>query len=135
MPEYDKVKDSGERSEWSTGAVRDMRRGKGRFDLLPYRALKRIAVHYENGAAKYGDNNWRKGIPMWCYLDSAIRHAAMYMEGFRDEDHLAAAAWNLICAIHTEECIEQGLLPDDLDSFRERVEILRKSLVKEKESV
>lgn len=29
------IKDSGERTEFGTGAVRDMHSGKGRMDLLP----------------------------------------------------------------------------------------------------
>ena len=29
------IKDSGDRTEFSTGAVRDMREGKGRCDLMP----------------------------------------------------------------------------------------------------
>ena len=29
------IKDSGERREFETGAVRDMAEGKGRFDLMP----------------------------------------------------------------------------------------------------
>lgn len=34
-----KIKDSGNRTEFSTGAVRDMHEGKGRCDLLPPLAL------------------------------------------------------------------------------------------------
>ena len=30
------IKDSGERTQFSTGAVRDMHEGKGRMDLLPW---------------------------------------------------------------------------------------------------
>jgi hypothetical protein len=48
-------------------------------------------------------------------LDSAIRHIYKHLEGFRDEDHLAAGVWNLLGAIHTEEMIERGLLPKELD--------------------
>ena len=32
------------------------------------------AIHFEQGAKKYGENNWQKGLPVNCYLDSAIRH-------------------------------------------------------------
>lgn len=115
------VKDSGNRTEFVTGSVRDIREGKGRFDLIPYRALKRIAVHFENGAKKYGENNWRKGQSMHCYLDSAIRHAYSYIEGARDEDHLAAATWNLLCALHTEEALAAGELPKELDDIMKDV--------------
>jgi hypothetical protein len=33
------IKDSGQRTEFETGAVRDMHSGKGRIDLLPWEAL------------------------------------------------------------------------------------------------
>ena len=55
-----KIKDSGERREFSTGAVRDMAEGKGRCDLLPACAILRIARHFEAGAKKYDDRNWEK---------------------------------------------------------------------------
>ena len=97
------IKDSGNRTEFDTGAVRDMAQGKGRCDLLPPLALLRLARHFEAGAEKYGDRNWEKGIPLHSFIDSAIRHVLRYMAGHDDEDHLCAAAWNLICAMETEE--------------------------------
>ena len=54
------IKDSGDRTEFESGAVRDMHEGKGRFDLLPMCVLMRLAKHYENGSKKYGDRNWEK---------------------------------------------------------------------------
>ena len=48
------ILDSGERTVFSTGSVRDMHEGKGRFDLLPMCVLMRLARHYENGCKKYG---------------------------------------------------------------------------------
>ena len=56
------IKDSGERTEFQSGAVRDMSEGKGRMDLLPMCVLLRLARHYEAGSLKYGDRNWEKGI-------------------------------------------------------------------------
>ena len=85
------IKDSGDRTEFTTGAVRDMHEGKGRCDLLPMCVLLRLARHYENGCKKYGDRNWEKGIPAHSFADSAMRHIFKYMDGQRDEDHLIAA--------------------------------------------
>lgn len=115
IPNHKPIKDSGQRQEFDTGSRRDTRAGKGRFDLLPMRALTRLARHFEGGASKYGDRNWEKGQPISRYLDSAIRHACKYVQGERDEDHLIAAAWNLMCAADTEERISAGLLPPDLN--------------------
>ena len=96
------IKDSGERREFSTGAVRDMSEGKGRMDLLPWAAIMEVSKHSENGSRKYGEHNIDKGIPTHSLLDSAMRHAAKYLEGWDDEPHLLAAAWNLLWAIQME---------------------------------
>jgi hypothetical protein len=89
--------------EHATGARRDSSTGKGRYDLISPVGERRLARRYEDGAVKYGDNNWQKGMPVsWC-LDSAKRHINMYLDGDTSEDHLAAAAWNLFTAMHMEE--------------------------------
>lgn len=88
--------------EYETGAVRDTG-GKGRMDLMPWSAVMRVSKHMEKGSEDHGERNWEKGLPMHCFMDSAFRHMAKYMEGWTDEDHLCAAAWNLLCAMWTEE--------------------------------
>ena len=111
------MKDSGSRQEFPTGSRRDSREGKGRFDLLSPQALHRLAVVTQLGAMKYGDRNWEKGQPLGRYLDSAMRHIQRYLMGDRDEDHAAQAMWNLMAIIHTEEAIQRGDLPPDLDDL------------------
>lgn len=96
------IKDSGDRTQFETGAVRDMREGKGRMDLLPWTAIMEVSKHCENGAKKYGEHNVDKGIPTNSLCDSAARHLAKYLEGWTDEPHLVAAAWNLLWAIQME---------------------------------
>lgn len=149
------IKDSGDRTEFATGAVRDMREGKGRCDLMPlevvsivtgqpilfklkcfldtldtthlYNCLRdfvaafdrgekeysvkyisdvryctmilEVAKHFEEGAKKYGENNWQKGIPVNCYIDSAVRHYLKWLRGDKDEPHDRAFVWNLMCCI------------------------------------
>lgn len=61
--------------------------------------LLEVSIHFEEGALKYGDNNWQKGIPVDCYLDSAIRHYLKYRRGDTDEPHDRAFVWNLMCCI------------------------------------
>lgn len=97
------IQDSGDRHEFMSGAVRDMPTGKGRCDLLPAAAVLRLSKHFEAGAIKYGERNWEKGIPINSFIDSAMRHILKYILGYTDEDHLCAAAWNLMCAMETEE--------------------------------
>ena len=144
------IKDSGNRREFDSGAVRDMQEGKGRCDLMPlevvanmykrydgetppqyyilmnikeflitnetrclYEVLNlfasnfkgystmflEVAKHFEEGAKKYGENNWQKGIPVHCYIDSAVRHYLKMLRGDKDEPHDRAFVWNLMCCI------------------------------------
>ena len=142
------IKDSGNRTEFDSGAVRDIQEGKGRCDLLPldvvakmcgedrhnpllvcidkfmkesnihflYLALDcfgdevkwniptmilEVAKHFEEGAKKYGERNWQKGIPVRCYIDSGIRHYLKWSRGDNDEPHDRAFVWNMMCAIWT----------------------------------
>ena len=147
------IKDSGNRTEFESGAVRDIQDGKGRCDLLPlevaaqmiedeygyeeasiiraieafknsgcqgnlYAAmcntkglifisvatmLLEVAIHFEDGAEKYGDRNWEKGIPTDRYIDSAVRHYLKYLRGDTDERHDRAFIWNIMCCIWTCE--------------------------------
>ncbi len=111
------VKDSGERQQFDTGAVRDIQHGKGRFDLLPPTAIYAISRIFEEGCKKYGERNFEKGIPLCRYIDSALRHIFSHMEGKRDEKHIVQAAWNLVAYIHTATMIERGLLPETLNNL------------------
>lgn len=143
------IKDSGNRRQFHSGAVRDMAVGKGRCDIMPLQemaifvdaprnfsvlnslgefqkdkeekhiieamkifiaehydnnpctAFLELAKHFEEGARKYGVNNWRMGIPEWCYLDSAVRHYLKFKRGDKDEPHDRAFLWNLICLLWT----------------------------------
>jgi hypothetical protein len=96
------IRDSGERTVFETGAVRDMHGGKGRMDLLPWRGIIEVSRHCEDGARKYGEHNVDKGIPIHSLCDSAARHLAKYLIGMDDEPHLRAAAWNLLWALEME---------------------------------
>jgi hypothetical protein len=120
-PEFDKVKDSGKLEEFATGAVRDTQQGKGRFDLIPAYPLERLAKHYENGAKRYSDNNWCKGIPITRCLDSLLRHANKYKMGMTDEDHLSAIVFNAFAIIYYEEMVRQGVLPEELLMHRKNI--------------
>lgn len=123
MKTFSEVKDSGVREEFSTGSRRDTQDGKGRFDLISPIALQRLAIHYQNGANKYGDRNWEKGQPLSRYISSALGHINKFMLGLDDEDHLSAAAWNIFCVIHTEEMVVQGKLPLELVDLPHRVQV------------
>ena len=110
------IKDSGERTEFSTGAVRDMKRGVGRMDLLPWYGIMEVSKHCEEGADKYGEHNVDKGIPLHSLCDSAARHLAKFIAGETDEDHLRAACWNLLWALQQRKTHPEL---DDLYSHKE----------------
>jgi hypothetical protein len=132
MPEFDAVKDSGERRGFGTGSVRDVNTNKGAYHLLPTRALRRLAQHFQNGAKKYKSRNWELGQPLSNYMDSGLRHAFNHLEGKRDEDHMAASVWNFMCLIETQERIEQGLLPKELNDLDDIPSIVPHPSIREK---
>jgi hypothetical protein len=99
-----KINDGGERISYGDGkAIREPSVGKGRYDLISPFGIDRIAKWYELGAQKYADRNWEKGMPFSRYVDSAKRHLNKYVMGMDDEDHLAAACWNIIAIMHHQE--------------------------------
>lgn len=61
-----------------------------------YKMILEVAIHYEEGAKKYDERNWEKGLPLWCFLDSAIRHLLKYLDGWTDERHDRAFVWNML---------------------------------------
>lgn len=114
---FDKVQDSGKRQEFNTGSKRDSNEGKPRYDLIPPIPLYRLAMHFANGAKKYGDDNWTKGQPLRRYIESLERHLEKVKLGLEDEDHESAVVWNMMAYIHTKTMIECGELPKELDNM------------------
>ena len=109
--------DTGTRSEFTTGAVRDAMSGKGLPSQIPPEAIRRLALRFEDGATKYGLQNWMQGIPLSRYVDAIIRHTLAASEGLDDEDHLGAVLWNAAAWIWTEQQIVEGRLPAELNDL------------------
>lgn len=113
--------DSGARSTFSTGGVRDASAGKGLPSRIPAEALRALARRFEDGEAKYpdvdGTPNWMRGIPLSRYFDSAFRHLLQASEGDTTEDHFGAVLWNISCWMWTAGAIERGELPAELDDL------------------
>lgn len=88
---------------FDTGAQRDQDTNKPQMSLMPHDELIRVMNHYKSGAKKYGANNWKNGMPLSVYYDSAQRHLLKWWQGDTTEDHAAAAVWNIMCAMWTEK--------------------------------
>jgi hypothetical protein len=71
------------------------------YDGLVATMLLETAKQFEEGAKKYGEYNWQKGIPTHCYIDSAVRHYLKWLRGDKDEPHDRAFCWNILCCIWT----------------------------------
>ena len=108
---------SGSMSNFETGAVRDAMEGKGLPSLIPTCALRSIAKRFEDGATKYGRDNWMKGIPLSRYCDASHRHLWALRDGKTDEDHFGAVLWNIACWQKTKELIDSGELPETLNDI------------------
>lgn len=101
-----------DKTQFSTGAMRDGTKGKPRMDLLPLDLLMRVADWYGQGATKYGDNNWRKGQKVSHCVGSILRHLTKWVMGERDEDHLSAIIFNTFSIMNVEMN-----LPDNADIY------------------
>ena len=134
------VKDSGQRRGFNSGAVRDAGGGKVEPGLISPLFLERLGWRMSGGAEKYDPRNWEQGMPLDTYWRSLWRHLVEFGHGDGDEDHLAAAAFNLMAFMHTELAIRRGLLPsslNDLPSYMQTALVCRsnqQALVSEPES-
>lgn len=108
--------DGGQREVHREGAgKKEADKGRGHYELVSPLFMRRLAVWLEKGAEKYDARNWEKGIPMGRIIRALLRHTYQYLEGMRDEDHLAAIACNIMFLIHFEVGIERGLYsPEDV---------------------
>ena len=109
--------DTGGRTEFESGAVRDSSVGKGVPSDIPPCLIRAVAKRFEDGATKYARGNWRKGISLSRYQDAIMRHTLYAAEGDTSEDHLGAVAWNAGCWMWTLEQIEKGRLPAELNDL------------------
>lgn len=85
-------------------------------------SIMEVAHHYEEGADKYGERNWEKGISLHSFIDSGLRHFFKFLENWEDERHDRAFLWNMLGAIwtmtHRPECIDidfESLKPSTAD--------------------
>jgi hypothetical protein len=96
------TKDSGDRTQYSSGMVRDRNDDKTRYDLLIPKdgvaMLDRWAELLTRGAEKYAARNWEKANSrgeMDEFLQSAWRHFRKWVRGDQDEDHAASVFFNI----------------------------------------
>ena len=114
-PVVTKMHDSGKRTIFETGAIRDSAEGKPRIDLVSPFAIEKLAEWLTVGAEKYGDRNWEMGIGLERSLQSLLRHLVKFQQGVEDgEDHLVAVFCNAMFMIHTRELCNRGVLPKSL---------------------
>ena len=96
--------------KFETGAVRDDLEGKEDYvETIAWRSLKRFAQYMTGKKSKYGQGNFKKGIPIESYEGSLARHLQKYMENkYEDgqvevnEDHLSAMIFNIFGIMYEE---------------------------------
>lgn len=103
------VPDDGVRITFESGAVRsptvagETGKHPARYDLLNPIVMRRMAETMGEGAIKYGDHNWWKGMSEKVLLNHGLAHIFAWMKGDRTEDHLSHAMWNLGALMQFEE--------------------------------
>lgn len=93
----------GTTAKFGTGAVRSSDVEEFRYDLVSPIGLREVARACAEGASKYGDWNWEKGMPVHDLLNHVLAHVYQFLGGDRSEPHLGHAAWGLLAAIHSHE--------------------------------
>lgn len=99
------------RRYFDTGAARDSEEGKEDYiETISWSALKRFAVYMTGKKKKYGEWNWKKGIPVESYERSLLRHIQKYLENKYEngstetkEDHLSAILFNTFGIMYEED--------------------------------
>lgn len=84
-------------------AIRDFAAAAGKIyrDKVIPTAILEVSKLYEEGAQKYAERNWEKGIPLHSFIDSGIRHYLKFRRGDDDERHDRAFIWNMLGAVWT----------------------------------
>lgn len=78
-----------------------------RCDLLPPLATLFVARVLQQGAAKYGEENWRK-ISIRDHLNHLLVHVCAWLAGDRSDRHLGHAACRALMALELELCDLKG---------------------------
>ena len=90
------------------------------FKTIP-KAIMEVSKHYEEGAKKYAERNWEKGISCHCYVDSGVRHLLKWLDGWDDEPHDRAFVWNMLGLLwtvkHRPECNDLPYLNNNETEF------------------
>lgn len=106
------TRDSGDRTLYDSGMVRDRNDDKTRYDLIiPLDGecmLDRWAELLTRGAAKYEPRNWELANSQQEldeFIQSAWRHFRKWLRGDTDEDHASAVFFNIQGAEYVKEKI------------------------------
>lgn len=82
-----------------------------------FKVMEGLAKRHEFGVRKYAKNNWRKGLPISTYFDSACRHLWHMIDGDTSEDHGSALLWNVMCIIQTFQDCKAGYISKEVLDF------------------
>lgn len=99
-----------EKRKFKSGAVRDSDINKEDYiETISWRALKKYAQYMTAKKNKYGQGNFKKGIPIKSYEESMLRHVQKYLENKyedgkieKEEDHLSAIVFNALGILHEQ---------------------------------
>jgi hypothetical protein len=120
-------------TQYTTGAQRDARGGKGAFHWMPWDAVWLVSNIYERGnkgrssvlngqkvemgKGDGNDRNWENGMPLIDLLQSAMNHITAHIAGDRTEAHISQAIWNLLNYLQISIWVTLGVRPKELNTL------------------
>jgi hypothetical protein len=109
-------------TQYTTGAQRDSRVGKGALHWMPWDAVWLVSNIYERGnkgrtKTDGNDRNWENGMPLIDLLQSAMNHITAHISGDRSEAHISQAIWNLLNYLQISIWVILGSRPKELNKL------------------
>ena len=98
-------------TKFTSGAIRDVQDGKEDYiETISWTAFRRYAQYMTGKKKKYGEGNFKLGIPVESYEKSLVRHLVKYLTNKyengnleKEEDHLSAMVFNILGIMHEQE--------------------------------
>lgn len=95
VPDMDKEKYKGGATRNAIAPVR--------YDLIKWEFIREMAKVMFEGSVSHGEDNWTTGMPRATVINHMFEHWHQWLEGDRNEPHLAKMAFGLMALWYYEK--------------------------------